>query len=60
MEISKFINIGSEESPVEVPDFVLNTATPAGKEFWENVANGSVVLGEEVLDKLLELTKDFK
>lgn len=54
----QMVNIGSKESPMLVPKKALETKTSGWQEWWEMVANGSVTLEPEVLDRLLELTKD--
>jgi len=56
----KFINIGSAERPVIIPDHALKPETDKGREWWENVANGTVVLEQDTLDKLLSMEQNEK
>lgn len=52
------INIGTPENPVQVSEVLLHPGTDRGKEEWEMVANGSIILPDGALDKLLQMTKD--
>jgi hypothetical protein len=52
------INIGSKENPVIVPESALSPESTTGREWWENLANGSVVLDSQALDLLLEKTNE--
>ena len=52
------INIGTPERPMWVSGKALEPKTSEGREWWEEVASGSIVLEPEVLDKLLELHED--
>jgi hypothetical protein len=54
------VNIGTPERPIMVPEKSLKPETGEGREWWGAVAEGSVVLEDDVLSKLLELTKDEK
>lgn len=56
----KIINIGSKEAPVYVSEASLNPASPEGRDFWEGVATGSIVLEDGVLDLLLKETDEEK
>jgi hypothetical protein len=49
-------NIGSTEQPIRVPQKALEPLTPEGREWWGMVAEGSVILEPEVLDRLLKAT----
>lgn len=60
MPNGKKINVGSKERPIFVPEKALKPGTPEGAEWWEMVANGSVVLPPEALDKLLSKDNDGK
>jgi hypothetical protein len=52
------INIGSKENPVMVPDSALSPQSAEGREWWGDLADGSVVLDDKVLDLLLEKTNE--
>lgn len=52
------INIGSKEAPVYVPERSLHSESDEGREWWEGVATGSVILDEEALDLLLKRTDE--
>ncbi len=56
--MSNTVNIGSKENPVIVPEIAMHPETPEGDEYFQMIANGSVVLTDEVLDALLEKIKD--
>ncbi len=51
-------NIGTVEKPVLVPDKALKPSSDEGQEWWGKVADGSVVLEDEVLEMLLALTEN--
>ena len=53
------VNIGTSENPVWVDEDMVSGQTPQGRRFWNGVASGSVVLPDDVLDKLLN-TPDEK
>lgn len=55
---NQMINIGSKESPVMVPAKALFPETAEGRQWWESLASGSVVLDEKALDLLLEKTNE--
>ena len=55
---TEMINIGSKENPVMVPENALSPQSAEGGEWWENLANGSVVLDDKALDLLLEKTNE--
>lgn len=52
------INIGSKENPVMVPEKSLEPQTDEGREWWDGVASGSVILDDEALDLLLKKTDE--
>lgn len=54
------INIGSKEAPVLVPKKALFPESEDGREWWKMVAVGSVVLGQEELNKLLKMFDEKK
>lgn len=56
-EKPNLINLGTSEKPIEVSKHLLYPDTAEGQEEWQMIAEGSVVLPDEALDKLLELTK---
>lgn len=53
-EINGQVNIGTEEAPVRVPEKALKPKTAEGREYWEMIAVGSVVLDTATLDKLIK------
>lgn len=57
MNDPNLVNIGTTERPVFVPEKALKPSTDDGREWWGKVADGSVVLEDQTLDKLLELTE---
>lgn len=56
----KMVNIGTPERPILVPQKSLEPNTDKGREWWGMVAEGSVVLEPEKLDRLLRITYDKK
>lgn len=51
---SKLINIGTAENSVLVPESVVSSdGSDQEREWWHALASGSVVLPDEVLNKLL-------
>ncbi len=48
------VNIGTPERAMWVPRKALEPETPEGREWWGNVASGTVILDEEALGKLLD------
>jgi len=60
MKENKLFDIGSSENPVFVPSDALNPETDEGREYWEGIATGSVVLPDESLDLLLKMTNENK
>lgn len=62
----KMINVGTAERPVlvsvpeHVPEHALRPETEKGRNWWGKLADGSVVLGSEELDRLLELSNGKK
>lgn len=54
------VNIGTKEKPIWVPPKALAPGSPEGKEWWEMIATGSVVLESHVLDQLLEVSNIAK
>lgn len=54
MSDGKMVNIGSKENPIWLSEKALRPNTPEGQEWWGMVAEGSVVLQPEELDRLLE------
>lgn len=57
MSIPKHVNIGSPERPVQILETALIPDSIEGREWWENVANGSIVVDKQILDVLLERTQ---
>lgn len=53
-----FVNIGGPENPVIVSQEALEPGTPAGREWWERVANGDLQIDDEALTILCGLPKD--
>ncbi|KKR63046.1 MAG: hypothetical protein UU02_C0034G0004 [Candidatus Woesebacteria bacterium GW2011_GWA1_40_43] len=49
------INIGTAERPVFVPRSTLLPESDERREWWGKLADGSVVLDEKDLDKLLSI-----
>jgi hypothetical protein len=56
--LSTEIGFGSAERPIMVPAKALLPESGAGREWWDAVASGSIVLEEEVLELLLERTDE--
>lgn len=54
MTAQNMINIGGIENPVYVPEKSLQPETDEGREWWDGVASGSIVLDEETLNLLLK------
>jgi hypothetical protein len=54
----QMINIGSKENPVMVPESALSPQSAEGRDWWEDLAGGSVVLDEKSLNLLLEKTNE--
>lgn len=54
------VNIGSAERPIWVPKKALFPEDEEGCEWWGMVAEGSVELEPEVLDRLLEEINEQK
>jgi len=57
---TEFVNIGTDKEPSMVPPKALQPDTKEGREYWEMVATGSVVLENQVLDLLLEKINESK
>ena len=49
------INIGTAERPVFIPKSALLPESDEGREWWGKLADGSVVLDEKDLNKLLSI-----
>jgi len=60
MKENKLFNIGSSENPVFIPSDPLNPETDGGREYWEGIATGSVILPDESLDLLIKMTNEKK
>lgn len=43
------VNVGTAEKPIMVPEQATKPTTDAGKEWWEMVAVGSIVVSQETL-----------
>lgn len=56
----KMVNIGTPERPILVPQKSLEPNTDEGREWWGMMAEGSVVLKPEEVDRLLKITDDKK
>ena len=54
MTKTTMVNIGTPERPVLVPEKALQPDSNEGREWWGEVASGSVVLDEDALKLLLE------
>lgn len=52
------VNIGSVENPIWVLEKALKPESPEGKEWWGNLATGTIVLEPNELDALLEVTDE--
>lgn len=46
---TEFVNIGTDKEPSMVPPEALRPDTKDGREYWEMVATGSIVLENQVL-----------
>jgi len=57
---SQLVNVGTPERPIWVSEKALQPETKEGGEWWAMIAEGSVVLKPEVLDRLLEVTESEK
>lgn len=49
-----FVNVGSAERPVMVPKHALKPSSNDGREYWDGIALGSIVLDDSTLDNLLK------
>lgn len=55
---SEMINIGTAENPYYIPQKAIESPLgPRGNEWWESVANGSVLPTIVELDRALELSQ---
>lgn len=54
MANGKLVNVGTPERPIFIPEKALKLNSPEGLEWWQMVAEGSVTLPDETLDKLLK------
>lgn len=52
------VNIGSVERPILVSEKALEPSSDEGREWWGKVADGSIILEDEVLDLLLTMTEN--
>ncbi|MFZ5932847.1 MAG: hypothetical protein ACOYT7_02105 [Patescibacteria group bacterium] len=52
------INIGTAERPILVPTHALEPNMDLGREYWEGIASGSIVLTDETLDRLIQITSE--
>jgi len=55
--INPMVNVGTAERQELVPAAALKPDTPKGREFWGNVASGTVSLSQEALGRLLQRTR---
>ncbi len=58
MDNENMVNIGTPERPVLVPSKALLPKSDEGREWWEAVASGSVILEDKTLDLLLKRTDE--
>ena len=58
--MGKLINVGTKERPILVPEKALKPKSPEGREWWGDIAAGSVSLGPEEIVKLEEMVDGQK
>ena len=52
----KMINMGTKENPVLVPADVANgTNSPTSERWWQGIVIGSIVINNNILDRLLKI-----
>jgi hypothetical protein len=55
---TQMINIGTAERPIFVPEKAFLPQGSEGREWWEALASGSIILSDEALDLLLKKTDE--